>query len=248
MSKFKLSINILFVISLMYLAGCINVNQKTKINKDLSGEMVLHYWSPSNMIDIGEINMGDEIVGYSYIESEIKKKYSSGNMEITNMRRVKSNVDTTTHIELNIVFKDFNKLSESNGFANNEASYVKGKDGMDFRYFIPKDTSIRMDYVKDINTLEYIFEFPDEVTATNGTIEETVNEKGEKKNNQVKWVFQLKDHATENFELTATVKDSFSICGMFGLELPIVFLFGMVILNSKKIFNKKKLAKSNSCK
>jgi len=119
---------------------------------------------------------------------------------------------------------------------------------MDFRYFIPKDTSIRMDYVKDINTLEYIFEFPDEVTATNGTIEETVNEKGEKKNNQVKWVFQLKDHATENFELTATVKDSFSICGMFGLELPVVFLFGMVILNSKKIFNKKKLAKSNSCK
>ena len=49
---------------------------------------------------------------------------------------------------------------------------------MDFRYFIPNDTSLRLDYVKEINTLEYIFEFPDEVISTNGTVEETVNEKG----------------------------------------------------------------------
>jgi hypothetical protein len=240
MSKFKLSINILFVVSLMCLAGCINVNQKTKINKDLSGEMVLHYWSPTNFIDIGDINMGDEIAGYSYIDSEIKKKYSSGNMEVTNMRRVKSNVDTTTHIEVNIIFKDINKLSESNGFSKIDVSYIKGKDGMDFRYFIPNDTSLRLDYVKEINTLEYIFEFPDEVISTNGTVEETVNEKGEKMKNQVRWKFQLKDHATENFELTATVKDSFSICGMFGIELPVIFLFGMVLMNSNKIMNRKK--------
>lgn len=111
---------------------------------------------------------------------------------------------------------------------------------MDFRYFIPNDTSLRLDYVKEINTLEYIFEFPDEVISTNGTVEETVNEKGEKMKNQVRWKFQLKDHATENFELTATVKDSFSICGMFGIELPVIFLFGMVLMNSNKIMNRKK--------
>lgn len=239
MSKLKLPINILFIITLAYFTGCINVNQKTKINKDMSGEMVLHYWSPTNYVDIGDINMGDDIAGYSFMDSEIKKKYSSGNMEITNMRRVLSNADTTTHIEINIVFKDINKLPESNGFANIEVSYLKGKDGMDFRYFIPKDTSIRKNYVNDINTLEYIFEFPDEVTSTNGTIESTTNEKGEKINNQVRWKFQLLDHATEDFELTATVKDSFSICGMFGIELPVVFLFGMVLLNSKRILRKK---------
>lgn len=244
MSKLKLPVKIIFVITLMYFAGCINVNQKTKINKDLSGEMVLHYWSPTNYIDIGDINMGDEISGYSFIDSEIKKKYSSGNMEITNMRRVKSNADTTTHIEINIVFKDINKLSESNGFSNIEVSFLKGNDGMDFRYFIPKDTTLRLNYVKDINTLEYSFEFPEEVISSNGTIESTENEKGEKMNNLVRWKFQLSDHAKEDFELKATVKKSFNICGMFGIELPVIFLFGMVLLNSKRIFKKRKSLKS----
>ncbi|HMR39098.1 MAG TPA: hypothetical protein PKA90_01585 [Ignavibacteria bacterium] len=238
MSKLNLLKIISFVMLTVSMSSCINVNQKTKINKDMSGEMVLHYWSPTNFVDIGDINMGDDIAGFSYMDSEIKKKYSSGNMEITNMRRVTSNVDTTTHIEINIVFKDINKLPESNGFANIEVSYAKGKDGMDFRYFIPKDTSIRLNYVKDINTLEYIFEFPDEVISTNGTIEPTTNDKGEKINNQVRWKFQVSDHASEDFELTATVKESFSVCGLFGIELPVIFLFGMVLMNSKRIFRK----------
>lgn len=243
MSKFKLPVNILFVITLIYFAGCINVNQRTKINKDLSGEMVLHYWSPTNFVDIGDINMGDEIAGYSFIDSEIKKKYSSGNMEITNMRRVKSNADTTTHIEINIAFKDINKLSESFGFEKNEVSYLKSNDGMDFRYFIPKDTTLRLNYVKEINTLEYIFEFPEEVVSTNGIIEATENEKGEKLNNMVRWKFQLSDLAKEDFELKATVKKSFNICGLFGIELPVIFLFGMIFLNSRKIFKKRKIFK-----
>ncbi|MBK8554193.1 MAG: hypothetical protein IPL53_25355 [Ignavibacteria bacterium] len=218
---------LLFLVLATFLAGCLNVEQKTKINEDLSGTIHLHYWIKSMYVNIGDVEMGDDIGGFSFVASEIKKKYSSPFSEVSLPRRYEIEKDSTTHIEVDITFKDFNKLTEASGFSKLQMSYVKGKDGMDFRYFIPKDTNIALTYTKDWHTLEYTFEFPGEVIATNGTIEN-----GSKEKNTAKWLYKVSDHAQNDLEFTATVKDKSGICGMFGIELPVILLFGLILFKA----------------
>jgi CRISPR/Cas system CMR-associated protein Cmr1 (group 7 of RAMP superfamily) len=186
---------------MLSLNGCLNVDQKTKINEDLSGTMNLHYWSPRHFVDIGDVTMGDEIGGFSYVDSEIKRKYNSETMEMLDLRRYVTESDSNSHVVVSIKFTDFNKISDAPGFYNITASYVKGKDGFDFKYIIPRDTTIRTKYVSEINTLEYTFEFPEEVLETNGT----------KEGNVAKWKFQVADLVNQDFELTATSADCLAL-------------------------------------
>lgn len=237
MTKFNYSrILILFFLAFS-LSSCLNVEQTTTIKEDGSGYMFLHYWTNKNFVEIGDIAMGDDIGGFSFISDEIKRKYTTETMEVLEMRRYNHDNDTTTHIEVIIKFMDFNKISESPGFATTTTSYIKGKDNTEFKYTIAKDTSIKLNYVTDKNTLEYIFVFPNEVVSTNGEIQPTVKDSTGKDAYPVKWKFLVSDHATKDFELNATIKNKFNLCGMFGIELPATLLIGLAYSNRRK-FNK----------
>ncbi|MEO8665258.1 MAG: hypothetical protein ABI462_07165 [Ignavibacteria bacterium] len=225
----KLYVILFLLLTSLSLNGCLNVRQKTVINEDGSGTINLHYWMRSQ----GEIPYGDEIDGYSFIESEARKKYTSYNTVIKEFRKFDDSKDTTNHIELTMDFKNINKLSETPGFSRVQISYVKGKDGYDFRYFIPKDTTLKQEYIKDDHTLEYTFEFPKEVKTSNGTILDT------KDHNSVKWVIPVKEHKIKDFEMIATVKDKSGICGLFGMELPLILIAGLVFIKFKKRKSKK---------
>ncbi len=217
----------------VYLNGCINVDQKTKINEDGSGVINLHYWVRSMYVNLGDVEMGDDIGGFSFIASEIKKKYSSPFSESKTPRRYEIEKDSTTHIEVEITFTDFNKLTEASGFSKLQTSYVKEDDGTKFRYFIPKDTAIALTYTKDWNTLIYTFEFPNEVIATNGTIDPASKNK-----NVVKWEYKVSDHAKNDLEFTATIKNKSKICGLFGIELPLILLFGLLLFKTNTLKRK----------
>lgn len=234
-SKYKL---VLMMLIGLWFAGCINVDQKTTINEDGSGTILLEYWVNSNLVNVGGgVSMGDEIAGYSFIAEEIKKKYASAFSEVRSVRKNDFPADTTTHIIVDIGFKDFNKITDMQGFSNTEASYTKGEDNTKFRYFIPIDTTIKLNYTTDKHTLEYTFTFPHEVIETNGT-----KDPNAKDGNVVKWKFLTSDHAKKDIELTATVKNKFKLCGMFGIELPMVLMFGLIYFN----FNRRKKRKQNN--
>jgi len=230
-SRYKLIL--MFLIGLA-LSGCINVQQRVKINEDGSGTINLEYWTNTNLVDVGDVKVGDEIGGFTFDMAEVVRKYSSAYTEVSTPKKLIYPADTTTHIKLDINFKDLNKITEANGYSNIEVSYIKGKDNTQFRYFIPKDTSINLSYTKEKHTLEYIFEFPFEVLETNGTKDNTAKE-----GNIVKWKFQTSEHVKQDFEMTAVIKNKSGICGMFGIELPLVLLFGLVLLNIKSKKNKR---------
>lgn len=233
-SKYKL---VLMMLIGLCLSGCINVDQKTTINEDGSGTILLEYWVNSNLVNIGGgVSMGDEIGGFSFMAEEIKKKYASAYSEVRSVRKNDFPADTTTHIIVDIGFKDFNKITDMQGYSNIEASYVKGKDNTQFRYFIPKDTTIKLNYTTEKNTLEYTFTFPFEVLETNGTKDPSA-----KNGNVVKWKFQTSEHATKDFELKATVKNKFQLCGMFGIELPLILMFGLIYFNANRKKRKLKI-------
>lgn len=212
---------------LFFLTGCINVDQRIKINEDGSGTINLHYWTKSSYLSNGQMDMGDDIAGYSFLDEEIKNKYNSPVTEITNMKRYKVQKDSMTHIELTISFKDFNRLSEAKGFSKVTTEWKKGDDGFNFKYDLARDTTIQKRYIQGDERLNYSFEFPYEVISCNGA----------KEGNSARWTKTVTELADGNIDMTALVKGRNKICGIIGFELPLILIAGL-FFSGRKI-NKK---------
>lgn len=230
MKKFNFVMPAMIFFAVM-LNGCINVDQRIKINEDGSGTINLHYWTKSSYLSNGEMNMGDDIAGYNFMDYEIKRKYNSPVSEITNMKRYVDNKDSMTHIDLTISFKDFNKLSEAPGFARVKTEWTKGEDGMNFKYIMTRDTTIKKKYIVGDEKLNYSFEFPNEVVTTNGS----------KEGNIAKWTKTPAELADNGLDFTAVIRTKSKICSMFGIELPLVLLAGLAYYGTSR--RKRKITK-----
>lgn len=207
--KSLLSISVLFMVA-VFISGCVNVDQKTKLNADGSGTMSVKYWTKSSNVT------GDELSGFGFTEAKVKSNYTSSNTEPSDIKIEKNaTTDSTSVVTLNVKFKDINKLSDAAAFKKIKASFVDGKEGKDFKYVLLQDTASAKNMGMNEYKLTYEFEFPGEVVTTNG------NKDGQK----VKWEKTVADLKTD-IEMTATVKAG-KKCGLFGMELPIVFLLGI---------------------
>jgi hypothetical protein len=214
---------ILPVFFALMLYGCVNVDQKTKINDDGSGSITLHYWTKNS-----NLSMSDEIGGFGFSEDKARTNYTSANSEVKSVNLSTNDEDSTTHVKMEVDFKDFNKLNEAAGFNKIKSSWQKGDDGYDFNYTLLQDTANASGFGMNEYKLVYEFEFPAEVASTNGN----------KNGSSVKWEKTVAD-LQNDVEMTATIKSGGKKCGLFGLELPIVFLLGMTFLYSKKLRRRK---------
>jgi len=197
----------------IYLAGCVNLEQKTTLNNDGSGSMKVKYWTKSSNVS------GDELAGFGFTEAKVKANYTSSSTEPGNIKIEKNTTtDSLITVTLEVKFKDLNKLSDAKAFAKIKSSWQKGKDGMDFKYTLLQDTSNAKQMGMSDYKLVYEFEFPGEVLATNG----------KKDGQKVSWNKTVAD-LKEDVDFTASVKAG-KKCGLFGLELPLVILFGMTVM------------------
>jgi len=200
---------------LIFISGCINLEQTTKINDNGSGTIMLHYWTKNS-----NLTMGDELGGLSFTEDKVRQNYSSPNTTVISVYIENTDDDSTTHVKLNIQFQDLNRLSEAPGFSKIRPGWSKGNNMMEFSYVIEKD-SVNVAGMND-NILEYKFEFPDEVVSTNGI----------KDGNSVTWRKPLSDHK-ENIEMIATVRSKGKVCGIFGFDFLII-LSGLFFVSTGK--------------
>lgn len=214
-----------------FLYGCVNVNQKATINKDGSGTIKLEYWTK-----MSNLTSSKELGGFSFnSEADIKKEFSSSNIEVNSAKMADELTDSTTHVNVDMKFKDLNSLNSAKGYEKVKASWKDVKDGIEFKYVIPQDTSNAKTMGASDYKLTYSFTFPDEIVSTNGR----------KDGNTVIWDKTLAD-LKEDLVFTATIKGetkdtgkSGKKCGLFGLELPIVFLAGMIWLSRRNKKNRK---------
>jgi hypothetical protein len=130
----------------IYLSGCVNVDQDTKLNADGSGTMNLHYWTK-----MSNVSSSDEIGGFAFSEDKAKANYTSSNSEVTSVN-----------------IRDINALPSAKGFEKVTTSWKEGDDGMDFNYTLKQDTSNAKNMGASDTKLTYKFEFPGEVVSTNG--------------------------------------------------------------------------------
>lgn len=207
-------ISAVLILFAVYLAGCVNYEQKTALNKDGSGTMTVHYWTK-----MSNLKSGKDVGNFSFDESKAKSNYSSSNNEVTSIK-IKDNLeDSTTHVEMDIKFKNINEINSAKGFEKVKASWKEGKEGMDFSYIVAKDTSAAKNMGANENVLNYEFTFPDEILSTNGI----------KDGKKVKWNRNLSD-LKEDLEMTATVKSEGKKCGLFGMEFPLIALAGLALI------------------
>ena len=217
----KIAISSFVLFLAVYLSGCVNVDQKTKLNSDGSGTIDLHYWTK-----MSNVSSSDELGGFAFSEDKAKANYTSGNTEVTSVKVEDNLDDSTKHVNLEIAFKNINDLSSAKGFEKTTASWKEGDDGMDFSYILAQDTSNAKNMGASDTKLTYEFEFPGEVIETNGR----------KDGQKVVWEKTLAD-LKEDVEMTATVKSDKGGCGLFGYELPVIVFFGMMFFYAR---NRKK--------
>lgn len=209
-NKFKLFfyLSVILFMAMLYLSGCVNYDQKTTLNSDGSGSMKIHYWSK-----MSNFSMGTTLGKFDFDEAKAKDNYKSANIDVKSVEVKDKLDDSTKHVNIELSFKDINKLSDAKGFSEVRASWKEGKDGMELKYLLMKDTSAAnqsSDY-----TVTYTFTLPDEIISTNAT---------KKEEKTCTWEYKLPDLA-KDVEMTANVKKAKGkTCGIFGMFLA----FGII--------------------
>lgn len=199
----------------IFLSGCVNVEQKTILKSDGSGSMTVHYWTK-----MSNVTSSTEVGSFSFAKDKAKSNYTSSNSEVTNVD-VKDNLtDSTKHVTLELKFKNINDLPSAKGFEKIKVLWKEGKEGMDFSYTLPKDTSNSKNMGASDTKLTYTFELPSEVLSTNGR----------KDGQTVIWEKSLAD-LSKDIEMTATVKSKSGKCGLFGIELPLIIFVGLAVMS-----------------
>lgn len=196
-----------------YLAGCVNVEQKTTLKQDGSGTMKVHYWTK-----MSNVKSSSDLGGFSFEEAKAKQNYSSSNTDVTGVKVEEKLDDSTKHVTVDLKFKNINDITSAKGFEKVKASWKEGKEGMDFNYTLLKDTSNAGNMGSSDIKLNYEFEMPAEVLKTNGR-------KDGQKIIYEKTLADLKN----DIEMTATVKNEGKKCGLFGMEFPLMAFAGLAI-------------------
>lgn len=172
------------------IAGCINYEQKAILNEDGSGSMKVHYWSKMRNLE-----MGTTLGKFEFIESKARNKYDSNNNEVTSILIENDLTDSTTHVNIELTFKDINKINDATSFSTTRAIWKKNSDNLEFKYVVLKDTGASKQMNSETFKITFEFTLPSEIISTNGTM-----------NGQtVKFSYTLAD-LVNDLEMTAIVK------------------------------------------
>ncbi len=221
---FTLLLSFLFLTS-VYFIGCVNYDQKTTLSADGSGSMKIHYWTKMSNTTSGSVGKFD------FDEAKAKENYTSANTEVKSVKMEDKLDDSTRHVNVDLTFKDINKLSEVKGFSEVRASWKDGKDGMELKYTLLKDTSAANQMGASDYKVTYSFDMPDEIISTNAT---------KKEGKTCSWEYKVSDLG-KDIDMTAVVKKAKGkTCGIFGFAAA----FGLIGLAYYTKRNKKKVSKS----
>ena len=202
------------------LSSCIDLKQVTHLNKDGSGIVTLYYSTK-----LSNLSMGDELGDFAFSEIKARNFLTSANSDVRELKIETKDSDSTVYVSAIVNFNDFNKLNSAKSFSKVQTLWEKTSEGFKFGFVIDKDSVKLSNFGDAKHMLLYEFDFPGDVISSNG-----------KNSGQIaNWAFDL-SQLKSGINMTATVKSDSGICGMFGLELPIILLLaGLVFLTVRNI-------------
>lgn len=202
----------------VYLAGCVNYDQKTVLKEDGSGSMKIHYWS-----GMKNFTMGTTLGKFEFEEQKAKEKYKSSNSEVTSIKVEEKLDDSTKHVYIDLTFKDINKLKDAKGFEGVNSSWKEVADGMELKYTLLKDTSAAKQMSASDYKVTYEFLMPSDIVSTNGS----------KEGETVKYSYTLADLGKDIEMTTVVKKPKGKLCGLFGIVMS-TMLIGLALYRQRK--------------
>jgi len=204
--------------------------QKTTINSDRSGTITLFY-SASN----SDIKGADTYKLLPFTEDKIRAVYSSENNKVESVKVTKKNDSSFVSVVLS--FKNIVTLNSSQGFSNVKPTWYRNGDSTVFMYKVDGNSE------SDNNIkASCTFELPtNEIMRTNGfkkndnSISLQIQPESIKNGYVIYAVFKNIAGDTKN-ETTAgndKKEEESGGCGLFGIEMPLIFGFGMLLLRRR---------------
>lgn len=242
----------LILISAFLFLGAITVSQKGTVNADGSGSLTLTYTAPA-----AEVKKNNDLIGsFPFEQKMIKDYFSSGKDAQTKSISIGPNKADTTQTSVTVVidFKNINSLSELKGFSGNKISYNAGEDNNRlFRWIISSESAKNLDQIRCILTFDC-----ESLSSSNGTVQDKTITffRENKKHDFTKEVVlgatiktdgktalntdtktETKTDAGGKKDANEKKEEKSKSCGLFGLELPLILLSGLVF--SSKLRRKK---------
>ncbi len=208
------------------IVGAVNITQTVNLKNNGSGTMTYIYMEKETIVKEKNFMIGN----LPFTKEKITEYFKAPGTYIQQIRIEKNQNDNSlTQVIVNIGFNDFNKLGEAKAFANEQVKY----SGNDFQI------TIRPDFIKtnSLNQIYFILIPESKILSSNGK----VDDKGSS-------LFVSKEFLTGksdvNFKATLesdgktsgsnSSEGSEKSCGLFGLEFPVVFLLGSMLLFSRR--------------
>lgn len=216
----------LFALTAFLFIGAVEINQTTFTKADGSGTITLTYIAKD-----ADVTKNNFLIGnYPFEAAKIKEYFSSPNNNLKKSQVVKRN--GLYYVNTEIDFKSIYKLKEMKGFAGINSSYFKTDSGMVF-YWNLKGKEPNQSGVLD--KVAYKFTFEGDIKSTTGLIKDdaVVYYKDTKGGNFDKDWFLAATVNVENVKTTSETNKEESgenkSCGLFGIELPVLLLGGLML-------------------
>lgn len=255
--KNKLIVLSIITIGICLFTGFFSLFQAGSINNDGSGSMNVIYSGTIKEV----VDNGYSLGYFPFGEKNIRDCFSSDNVTISKLQIAKPG-DTAYMVILDLEFKNITDLNKLKGFADMNAKLVKVDNGTEFVWTINSN-----DRTKLLTVFNFNMDFKSEVISTNGIVKDDIvkwgktdfskliefsalfksdlkssdNKVSENKNLEKKEEVN-KDggkKGEENMDSANTSEKKEKVCGLWGVELPLILLAGLVFYyNRKNIFRK----------
>jgi len=232
MHKFKLVSKFLIVILGFSFSNvfALTWHQKITVNNNRSGEVRLIYSTATS-----DINANGLFNTIPFAEDKIRAAFSSDNNTIQSVNLRKSSDSTFANVL--IKFKDIQQISSASGFSKAKITWYKNEDSTVFMYKLDKSTEFQSG-----SKISFVFELPSiEIMRTSG-MKENANTviygvKPENMANGPGFFVVFKNSADSKNTTSDNSKDNKDkeegSCGLFGIEMPLIFGLGMLLIRRR---------------
>jgi len=222
---------LIFILAVIpFLLGMDNIYLIATMNDNGSGTIKLSYSCKESILKQNNFILQN----FPFTEALAKSYFESDNSSVRKAKLDFSKADSVYFISLEIDFKDFNKLSSAKGFSNVNSSWLPADSGMIFKYIIKANPEL----YKNFPSQSYLVNFASPVKSSTGIIKgnevvwgsRTANNTDLSKDVVMEAVVDSKGSANTKSSGKEEKKKS---CGLFSIELPIIFL-GMFVPSKLK--------------
>lgn len=223
----KITFSIL-ILTIFLLLG-MKIYETGELKSDGSGSIKIIYSGNASFLIKNNYIIGN----FPFNEEMAKKYFTSDNTEVKKAKLDFDVKDSIYYITIEVDFNDINKLSNTKGFSNIKSSYIKTDTGMVFNYILVANPEFYKDFIEQ----SYTIKFEDKVKSMNGELKDNIvywSKKQLKESDYNKDIIltattEAGEHNVAGKSDDAEVNKGKKTCGIFGIELPLIFLFGMFL-------------------